>query len=85
MDGSIREATIGRLKIERRPLLKISFESGEFTGHVMVQQAETVRLVSSDSKPISVTDISQGDEIIVVIDNSMRHIGSAVPGEVREL
>tara|TARA_B000000557_G_scaffold33925_1_gene24739 strand:- start:2703 stop:3650 length:948 start_codon:yes stop_codon:yes gene_type:complete len=85
VDGSIREATIGRLKIERRPLLKISFESGEFTGNVMVQQAETVRLISSDSKPISATDISQDDEIIVVIDNSMRHIGSAVSGEVREL
>ena len=47
----------------------------------MVQQAETVRLISSDSKPISATDISQDDEIIVVIDNSMRHIGSAVSGE----
>ncbi len=85
VDGSIRESTIGRLKIERRPLLKISFRSNEFTGHVMVQQAETVRLILSDSTPISVTDISQNDEIVVITDNSMRHLGTAVSGEVREL
>ena len=85
VDGSIRESTIGRLKIERRPLLKISFKSEDYSGHVMVQQAETVRMILSDSTPISVTEISQDDEIIVVTENSMRHLGKAVIGEVREL
>ena len=50
----------------------------------MAQQAETVRLVSSRGEPISVTELRVGDEILVLLESSMRHIGQAVPGEVSE-
>jgi len=50
----------------------------------MAQQAETVRLVSPLGEPVSVTELSVGDEILVRLDSSMRHIGQAVPGEVSE-
>ncbi|MED5159413.1 MAG: 3-dehydroquinate synthase II, partial [Candidatus Thermoplasmatota archaeon] len=83
-DGSQRSAVIGRLKIERRPFLVVRFESSSTEGQIMAQQAETVRFVSPSGKTLSVTDLRAGDEILVRADSSMRHIGQAVPGEVRE-
>ena len=83
-DGLAKIATIGRLKIERRPLLKVSMKSENFTGNVILQQAETVRLVTSSGTAISVTEISSGDEITVLNEEGMRHIGISVQGEVTE-
>jgi len=83
-DGSQRMAVIGRLKIERRPFLVVRFQNGSTEGQIMAQQAETVRLVSPRGDPVSVTELGAGDEILVRLDSSMRHIGQAVPGEVSE-
>tara|TARA_Y100000588_G_scaffold378784_1_gene459844 strand:- start:5298 stop:6164 length:867 start_codon:yes stop_codon:yes gene_type:complete len=82
--GVHESATIGRLKIENRPLLMIRFATPEYQGQVVVQQAETVRLVSSEKGAISVTNLEPGDRISVVTDNRVRHIGIAVEGEVTE-
>ena len=83
--GQRRKCIIGRLKIEKRPFLIIRFESkSKFEGQIMLQQAETVRLVDKSGKIISVTDIKIGDEIIVRNDNQMRHIGNALDGEMIE-
>jgi len=83
-DGSRRSASIGRLKIERRPFLVVRFECDSVEGQVMAQQAETVRLVSPGGEVLSVTDLHIGDEILILVDSSMRHIGQALPGEVSE-
>jgi len=83
-NGFTRIATIGRLKIERRPLLKISLESEDFTGNILVQQAETVRLVTASGDAISVTELNSGHEITVLNENGMRHIGKSIQGEVSE-
>ena len=83
-DGSQRTSVIGRLKIERRPFLAVRFRYGSTEGQIIAQQAETVRMVSSRGEPVSVTELTPGDEILVRIDGSMRHMGQAVPGEVSE-
>ena len=83
-DGSQRMAVIGRLKVERRPFMAVRFQSGTTEGQIMAQQAETVRLVSPRGEPVSVTELRVGDEILVRLESSMRHIGQAVPGEVSE-
>ena len=82
--GTSRIATIGRLKIERRPFLKISLKSRKGDGQIMVQQAETVRLVSDSGAAISVTEINPGHEVFVLNESNMRHIGKPVQGEVEE-
>jgi 3-dehydroquinate synthase II len=83
--GVVRKSIIGRLKIERRPFLLIRFRSKSGNeGQIMLQQAETVRLVDGSGSIISVTDLEVGDEIIVRNDNQMRHIGNALEGEMRE-
>ncbi len=83
-EGIYEKATIGRLKIEHRPLLLIRYSAFDSEGQIVVQQAETVRLVSSKEEVKSVTDLEPGDRISVIIDNRARHIGIAVDGEVVE-
>jgi 3-dehydroquinate synthase II len=79
-DGSQRPATIGRLKIERRPFLLVRYLSQEYEGQIISQQAETVRLVTPGGGNISLTDLAVGDEISVLRDLRMRHVGLALEG-----
>jgi len=83
-DGSKRGAVIGRLKVERRPFIMLRFSTPMNEGQIMLQQAETVRLISASGEPVSVTNIEEGSEILILNEESMRHIGQAVSGEVAE-
>tara|TARA_B100000609_G_C17213833_1_gene435403 strand:- start:953 stop:1909 length:957 start_codon:yes stop_codon:yes gene_type:complete len=82
-EGKLRPATIGRLKIERRPFLLIHFSSGHDVGQVLVQQAETVRLIKPDGH-VSVTSLKTGDKILIRVDSGMRHVGRELAGEMNE-
>lgn len=78
-EGKCREVVVGRVKIERRPLVMITAKADDSEGNVMLQKAETIRLVRGDSKPISVTELKAGDEILTYITkSSARHIGGKV-------
>jgi 3-dehydroquinate synthase II len=78
-EGISRTSTVGRSKIERRPLKLIRAECHGEIGSVIVQNAETIRLVSKDKKLIAVTDIKIGDEIMVYTKpSSGRHFGMQV-------
>ena len=83
-NGSKRGAVIGRLKIERRPFIMLRFSTPMSEGQIMLQQAETVRLILTSGEAISVTHIEEGTEILTLNEASMRHIGQSVPGEVAE-
>ena len=83
-DGSRRSATIGRLKIERRPFLLVRYLSGDSEGQIIAQQAETVRLVTPSGGQISITDAAAGDEISILCDRRMRHMGIALEGGMVE-
>ncbi|MBJ29352.1 MAG: 3-dehydroquinate synthase II [Euryarchaeota archaeon] len=82
--GLQESATIGRLKIETRPLILIRFTADDKQGQIVAQQAETVRLVAPSKEPISVTDLSKGDSISIISDSRMRHVGIAVESKVVE-
>ena len=78
--GIVRNAVIGRMKIESRPFLLIRYshpESG-ITGQIFLQQAETVRLISPLGDMPSVTSVEVGDNLIGLIGTSARHIGQNV-------
>ena len=81
--NEIRSATIGRLKIERRPFLLVHFESDNHSAQVLVQQAETVRFINEEGN-ISVTSLEKGDKIAVRLSSGMRHIGREIIGEMNE-
>ena len=79
--GSRRLVTVGRVKIERRPLVMVvaRAEEGGEEGSVMLQKAETVRLVKPDSTPVAVTGIKEGDDLLVhLAAGKGRHFGGSV-------
>jgi 3-dehydroquinate synthase II len=78
-DGFARSAVVGRSKIETRPLKLIRAEIDGETGTVILQNAETIRLVSKDGKLLSVTDLKLGDEVLGHVKQaSGRHFGMEV-------
>jgi len=52
-NGSCREATVGRVKIERRPLFLVEAESEGQKVSIILQNAETIRLVRPVSEGIN--------------------------------
>ncbi len=78
--GKFRAAIIGRLKIESRPFLIIRFRHSEtgIIGQTFLQQAETVRLVSSQGTMPSITDLEKGNMLLAMVGTSARHIGKNV-------
>jgi 3-dehydroquinate synthase II len=77
-DGTVRESFVGRVKIERRPLILIRAETDGLEGSVILQNAETIKLVNSEGKHISVSELSPGDEVLVWISEKARHFGVEV-------
>ncbi|TES99253.1 MAG: 3-dehydroquinate synthase II, partial [Hadesarchaea archaeon] len=52
--GEARTSVVGRVKIERRPLLLVETEREGEKFKTLLQNAETINLVAKDGKPISV-------------------------------
>ncbi len=63
-EGIARSAVVGRSKIETRPLRLIRAEINGEKGTVILQNAETIRLISKDDKLLSVTEVKVGDEVL---------------------
>ncbi len=87
-EGSARKAVIGRVKIEKRPLMLVEAEvevgGGMKRGcSIILQNAETIKLMGKD-KPISVVDLKEGDEVLVHVTETARHFGMAVEEMVIE-
>ncbi|MDP8941473.1 MAG: 3-dehydroquinate synthase II [Thermoproteota archaeon] len=78
-DGSSRRVTVGRSKIETRPLRLIRAEIEGETGTIILQNAETIRFTKSDGTLLPVTEARVGDEILCYIKPpSGRHFGMEV-------
>ncbi len=83
-DGSTRKAVVGRVKIERRPLILVEAEIGGRTAKIILQNAETIKLVRPDGSSVSVAELKEGDEIMVRIEGSARHFGMKVDETILE-
>jgi len=49
-----------------------------------VQNAETIRLVTPQGRPISVVDLEPGSEVLVALEESGRHFGVKVDETIDE-
>ncbi len=83
-EGSIRDAGVGRVKIEHRPLLLVEAEAGEVKASLVLQNAETVRLVGEDGIPVSVVALAPGDRVLGRVLQAGRHFGIAVRERIIE-
>jgi len=76
--GRSQTAYLGRNKIEKRPMMLIEAEAeGQPIGLVM-QNAETIRLVNTEGKAISITSLKPGDKVLGHIEKAGRHFGIKV-------
>ena len=83
-DGRCREGTVGRVKIERRPLFLIRGESNGEQVSVILQNAETIRLVKPDYSAVSVTSLKPGDIVLGKTETGGRHFGMAIEEQIIE-
>ncbi|HTY51589.1 MAG TPA: 3-dehydroquinate synthase II [Methanomicrobiales archaeon] len=84
-DGKVTEACVGRTKIEKRPLLLVEAEgAGGERASLILQNAETVRLVGVDGKPVSVAALKVGDRVLGATAEAGRHFGVAVKESIVE-
>ena len=88
--GNTRPVVLGRIKIEQRPMLKLSGKETSHAihnannSHVFMQQAETVRLLSDEPNAVSVTELAPNDIVLGWVGHAARHVGSPVKGEIEE-
>ncbi|MFW0785531.1 3-dehydroquinate synthase II family protein [Gordonia sp. CPCC 206044] len=75
-DGSVREVRIGRVKIERRPLISVTAttEDGR-TVNVIAQDDWHVRLLGPGGSVNNVTDLTPGDRLLGYAPSESRHVG----------
>jgi 3-dehydroquinate synthase II len=80
-EGKVRKANVGRTKTEFRPLILIEAEVEGKKIKTILQNAETIRLVTpKGSTPV--TELKAGDEVMVhVAAKGGRHFGVSVPEE----
>ncbi|MGC9443564.1 MAG: 3-dehydroquinate synthase II [Candidatus Methanospirareceae archaeon] len=86
--GTTRSAVVGRVKIEKRPLILVEAEVETSEGKprpcsIILQNAETIKLMGTE-QPISVVDLKPGDEVLVHVTAAARHFGMAVEEMVIE-
>ncbi|MDZ7761232.1 MAG: 3-dehydroquinate synthase II [Desulfovermiculus sp.] len=82
--GRSHAATVGRAKVEVRPLLLITAQTESRTGHIFVQNAETIRLVQPDGTPVSVVSLQTSDRILCRTDAAGRHFGLRIQESIEE-
>jgi 3-dehydroquinate synthase II len=76
--GKSQTAYLGRNKIEKRPMMLIEAEAQGQPISLVMQNAETIRLVSPDGKPVSITTLKPGDKVLSHIEKASRHFGMQV-------
>lgn len=82
--GTHRTLTVGRCKVERRPHLILHWKSPAGDASVVLQNAETIRLVRPDGTLAPVTALKPGDEVLVHHEEAARHAGMPVREHLEE-
>lgn len=82
--GNITEGVVGRLKIEKRPLMLIKAVAGGKEIATIVQNAETIRLTSPEGAPVSVVSLKPGDKVLVSMEAGGRHFGYKIEETITE-
>lgn len=81
--STARTARVGRLKIERRPLVLIRATALGHARTVFLQEAETVRLSTAERR-VAVTELRPGTLVDGVSLPPARHLGTAVHETIEE-
>ena len=78
--GKIRSTSVARVKIEWRPMVLVEAEYEGKKIKTIVQNAETIRLVTPEGSK-SVTELETGDKVLAHVVEGGRHFGTLVKEE----
>ncbi len=81
--GNTRSVVLGRVKIEKRPLILVEAEYEGRMFNIILQNAETIRLISN-GRAKSIVDLNEGDTVLLWIDDMGRHFGTRVQESIIE-
>jgi len=76
--GGSEVAYLGRNKIEKRPMILVEAQAKGQPISLVMQNAETIRLIGSDGKAVSITSLKPGDKVLGHIEKAGRHFGMKV-------
>jgi 3-dehydroquinate synthase II len=82
-EGNTREAIVGRVKIEKRPMFRIELDVDGDRIETLLQNAETIKVSTREGRK-AVTDLEPGDEMLVYYEDVARHFGEAVEESIIE-
>lgn len=83
-EGNTKTTVVGRVKIEKRPLMLVEAEYEGVNVRTLLQNAETIRLINQNGDPVSVAQLKVGDSVMVYLDKSARHFGMAIEESIIE-
>jgi 3-dehydroquinate synthase II len=82
--GKSKVAIVGRVKIEKRPLMLLEAEFEGVKVKTLLQNAETIRLINENSDAVSVSDLEKGDNVMIYLDKGARHFGMSIEETIIE-
>jgi len=82
-DGESRTAIVGRVKIEKRPMMLVTADVEGQMVSTLLQNAETIKLVGEEGS-ISITDLKPGDRVKLYLEGGGRHFGMSIDESIIE-
>ena len=82
--GNTTTGIVGRLKIEKRPLMLVKAVIGDKEISSIVQNAETIRLTDPLGKALSVVSLVPGDKVLAAVEEGGRHFGLKIEESITE-
>jgi 3-dehydroquinate synthase II len=87
--GESRPLVVGRAKVERRPLVLVTAKGAagdppEARRTIILQNAETIRLVRPGGEAVSVAALKPGDEVLGHAESPGRHFGHKIQETILE-
>lgn len=83
-EGGSQTAYLGRNKIEKRPMMLVEAQAEGMPVSLVLQNAETIRLVNPDGKAVSVANLKVGEKVLAHIEKGGRHFGMQVEESLTE-
>lgn len=82
--GNTREVSVGRVKIEMRPLFKNRSEVSGVKINTIVQEGWHIRIFGGDGEVRNVSAIKEGDELLAYFCAGGRHVGIKINEMIEE-
>ncbi|MEL7146549.1 MAG: 3-dehydroquinate synthase II [Bacteroidota bacterium] len=83
-EGNARKVTVGRVKTELRPLLKIEVEAEGRKVNTFVQDDWHIRIFGGNGEPRNASTIAEGEELLAYVCEPGRHVGVKITENIQE-